>query len=125
MLPFVLHDKLVQDAESPFFEAGSNSIFRVDKVSWIRKLFDLSCAEFDRLDLDRDDPVGSLQDEFELGLDGLDEATVRQRLVKIERLVQKWSQGRKLYGHLYDDLVKLKYLHQRYTNYLRWLTWKG
>ena len=27
----------------------------------------------------------------------------------------------KLYGHLYDDLLKLKYLHQRYTNYLRWL----
>jgi MoxR-like ATPase len=22
---------------------------------------------------------------------------------------------------LYDDLLKLKYLHQRYTNYLRWL----
>jgi hypothetical protein len=24
-------------------------------------------------------------------------------------------------GHLYDDLLKMKYLHQRYTNYLRWL----
>jgi hypothetical protein len=23
-----------------------------------------------------------------------------------------------------DDILKLKYLHQRYTNYLRWLTWK-
>ncbi len=125
MLPFVLHDKLVQDAESPFFEAGSNSIYRVDRISWIRKLFDLSCAEFERLNLDKDDPVGELQKEFELGLDGLDEAQVRQRLLKIERLVQEWSQGRKLYGHLYDDLVKLKYLHQRYTNYLRWLTWKG
>jgi hypothetical protein len=35
-----------------------------------------------------------------------------------------WSKGRKLYGHLYDDVLKLKYLHQRYTNYLRWLKWK-
>ena len=50
---------------------------------------------------------------------------MRKRLVKIERLIQEWSKGRKLYGHLYDDLVKLKYLHQRHTNYLRWLTWKG
>ena len=28
-----------------------------------------------------------------------------------------------LYLGRYDDLLKLKYLHQRYTNYLRWLTW--
>jgi MoxR-like ATPase len=125
ILPFVLHDKLIQDSESPFFEAGSNSVFRVDRVSWIRKLFDLSCAEFDRLNLDKDDPVAALEAEFEQGLDGLDERTVGQRLVKIERLVQDWAKGRKLYGHVYDDVVKLKYLHQRYVNYLRWLKWKG
>ena len=40
---------------------------------------------------------------------------------KIERLLATWSKGRKLYGPLYDDLLKLKYLHQRYTNYLNWL----
>lgn len=125
VLPFVLHDKLVQDPESPYFEAESNRLYRVDRISWIRRLFDLSCAEYERLNLDREDPVGTLEAEFEQGLEGLDEATVRKRLVNIERLVQQWSKGRKLYGHLYDDLVKLKYLHQRYTNYLRWLTWKG
>jgi hypothetical protein len=26
---------------------------------------------------------------------------------------------------MFDDVLKLKYLHQRYTNYLRWLEWKG
>jgi MoxR-like ATPase len=125
ILPFVLHDKLVQDSESPFFEAESNRVYRVDRISWIRRLLDLSCAEYDRLDLDREDSLADLEEEFEQGLDGLDEKTVRQRLVAIERLVQKWAKGQKLYGHIYDDLVKLKYLHQRYTNYLRWLTWKG
>jgi MoxR-like ATPase len=25
---------------------------------------------------------------------------------------------------MYDDVLELKYLHQRYTNYLRWLLWK-
>jgi MoxR-like ATPase len=124
ILPFVLHDKLVQDSESPFFEAESNSIYRVDRISWIRRLFDLSCAEYDRLNLDADDPVARLREEFDRGLDGLDESTVRKRLVEIERLLRQWAQGRKLYGHVYDDIVKLKYLHQRYTNYLRWLTWK-
>ena len=59
--------------------------------------------------------------EFSHGLEGLNESETRRRLVKIERLITEWSKGRKLYGHLYDDLLKLKYLHQRYTNYLRWL----
>lgn len=125
MMPFVLHDKLVQDPESPFFDAAGNAAFRSDKVGWLRRIFDLSCAEYDRLDLDRDDPVAHLEAEFERGLEGVSEKETRARLVKIERLLTDWSKGRKLYGHLFDDLLKLKYLHQRYTNYLKWLTWKG
>ena len=50
---------------------------------------------------------------------------MRAELVKIERLLAEWARGRKLYGHMYDDVLKLKYLHQRYTNYLKWLVWKG
>jgi MoxR-like ATPase len=124
ILPFVLHDKLVQNPDAPFFEAKNHAIYRVDKISWIRKLFDLSCAEYDRLSLDTDDPVAALEAEFGVGPAGLDEQAVRARLAKIEKVVRDWSAGGKLYGHLYDDLVKLKYLHQRYTNYLRWLAWK-
>jgi hypothetical protein len=52
------------------------------------------------------------------------EAEARARLVKIERLLAEWSKGRKLYGHVFDDVLKLKYLHQRYTNYLKWLKYK-
>jgi hypothetical protein len=52
-------------------------------------------------------------------------AEVRARLTKIERQLADWSKGRKLYGHLYDDVLKLKYLHQRYTNYLDWLERKA
>ena len=120
-LPYVLHDKLVQDAEAPFFDAPGQGVFRMDRIGWLRKLFDLSSAEYDRLDLDRTDPVGGLADEFRLGLDGVQEKEVRARLAKIERIIREWSRGQKLYGHLYDDVLKLKYLHQRYTNYLRWL----
>lgn len=125
ILPFVLHDKLVQNSESPFFDAPGHGHYRLDKVSWIRRLFDLSCAEYDRLDLDRDDPVAQLSAEFDKGLEGLPEADARARLVKIERVLAAWAKGRKLYGHVYDDVLKLKYLHQRYTNYLRWLKWKS
>jgi len=125
MLPFVLHDKLGPDHQSPWFEQPGHPPLRTDRVSWIRTLFDLACEEYQRLDLDRDDPVAKLQAEFAAGLDGLDERETRARLVRIERQLSEWSKGRKLYGHMFDDILYLKYLHQRYTNYLHWLTWRG
>lgn len=125
IIPFVLHDKLVQEADCPFFESPENAMFRTDKVGWIRKLFDLSCAEYERLELDRDDPVAELSAEFDKGLDGVTQREVKARLVKIERVLAQWSKSRKFYGHMFDDVLKLKYLHQRYTNYLHWLEWKG
>ncbi len=125
MLPFVLHDKLTPDHDAPFFDAAGNESLRVDRVAWIRRLFDLSCAEYDRLELDRDDPVGELAAVFRRGLEGVTEAQARAQLVRIERILADWSKGRKLYGPMFDDVLTLKYLHQRYANYLRWLAWKG
>jgi MoxR-like ATPase len=121
-LPFVLHDKLVPEPDAPFFEAPGNAVYRIDRVGWVRKLFDLSCAEYDRLNLDKDDPVAQLEAEFASGLEGVTESEVNARLVKIERILADWSKGRKMYGHLFDDVLKLKYFHQRYTNYKKWLT---
>jgi MoxR-like ATPase len=124
VLPFVLHDKLQPDAEAPFFGQAENAPYRTDRLGWLRRLFDLSNEEYDRLDLDRDDPVRDLEDEFAQGFDGVGESETRKRLTRIERLVGERTKGRKLYGPLYDDLLKLKYLHQRYTNYLHWLRTK-
>jgi hypothetical protein len=120
ILPFVLRDKLVPDTDAPFFDAPGNAKYRVDRIGWLRTLFDLSCAEYDRLNLDAEDPVAALAAQFRQGLEGVTTAETRARLVKIERLIAEWSKGRKLYGNLYDDVLSLKYMHQRYTNYLRW-----
>lgn len=125
IIPFVLHDKLVQDTDCPFFESPDHAMLRTDKIGWIRILFDRACAEYERLELDRDDPVAQLAAEFERGLEGLSQRDVSSRLVQIERILGQWSKSRKFYGHMFDDVLKLKYLHQRYTNYLRWLKWKG
>lgn len=125
ILPFVLHDKLVADLDCPFFEAAERAALRSDKIAWIRTMFDMACAEFDRLQLDQQDDVERLTDQFERGLEGVNEREVRKRLTEIERILKSWSQSRKFYGHMFDDVLKLKYLHQRYTNYLRWLTWKN
>ena len=125
ILPFVLHDKLRPDPDAPFFALPENGPYRSDRVSWLRRLFDLASAEYARLDLDRNDAVGEMADEFAQGLDGVSERETRARLVRIEKLIGERVKGRKLYGHLYDDLLKLKYLHQRYTNYLAWLRAQG
>ena len=124
ILPFVLHDKLVQDSDCPFFESVHNASLRSDKITWIRTMFDMACAEYDRLELDKEDAVSKLSRQFEQGLDGVSETEVRKRLIEIERLLKSWSGSRKFYGYMYDDVLKLKYLHQRYANYLRWLSWK-
>lgn len=121
VLPFVLHDKLRPDPDAPFFALPENAPYRTDRVSWLRRLFDLANDEYARLDLDRSDAVGEMAAQFALGLDGVSERETRARLARIEKLVGERVKGRKLYGHLYDDLLKLKYLHQRYTNYLAWL----
>lgn len=125
VLPFVLVNRLIQDPDAPFFEAPGNGPYRADRVGWIRRLFELSCAQYDQQGLDADDPVAELFAEFQLGLDGVSERQVRDRLVRIERTLAGWSSGRKLYGTVYDDIIALKYLHQRYTNYLAWLVSQG
>ncbi|MCA1855602.1 AAA family ATPase [Massilia oculi] len=121
VLPFVLRDKLQPDLEAPFFAEAGNTALRSDRISWLRLLFDLASAEYERLDLDRRDEVGEMAAALARGLDGLDERETTARIVRIEKLVAERVKGRKLYGHLADDLLMLKYLHQRYTNYLAWL----
>ena len=124
VLPFVLHDKLQPDPDAPFFATEGGRAMRLDKVSWLRQLFDAACAEYDRLDLDRDDPVGDLGKQFDAGVDGLAAKEVRRRLAAIEKHIRVIAEGRKFYGHLFDDVLALKSIHQRYTNYLRWLEWQ-
>ena len=69
--------------------------------------------------------AAALQQFMAKGLEGVSESDARGRLVKIERLLGEWSKGRKIYGPMFDDILKLKDMHQRIGNYLRWLKWKG
>lgn len=121
VLPFVLHDKLTPDWDAPFFETPGNAPLRSDRIGWLRRLFDDSAAEYDRLDLDREDAVARLSEQFQVGLSGLSEAELRSRLARIEAVLAELARGKKLYGHLYDDVLVLKCLHHRYSNYLRWV----
>lgn len=125
VLPFVLHDKLQPDLESAPFADPRREPMRADRVTWIRDLFDTTCRQYEAEGLDRDDPVGEVLAELEQGLDGLDEAEVRRRTARIERILETWQDATKLYGSVYEDALALKYAHQRYTNYLAWLRWSS
>lgn len=121
VLPFVFHSRLFADTQAPFFDQAENGVYRSDKVGWLRHLFDQSCMEFDRLGFDNSDIVSDLTKQFNQGLEGVSVKQAQQRIHQIEITIAKIIQGKKMYGHTYEDVVKLKYLHQRYTNYLNWL----
>ena len=125
ILPWCLHEKLQPNITSPFFDQPAAAIFRIDRIAWIRKAFDLACEEYLRLNLERDDPVAEIEARFEKGLDGVGEAAVMKALNAIESLLGRLAKGTKLYAHVHADVVKLKYFHQRYSNYLQWLKWRG
>lgn len=124
VIPWILHEKLVPNPTSPFFDQAQNGIYRIDRIAWIRKAFDASCEEFVRLDLDRNDPVRDVDEIFDRGLEGVPEKEVRKQLNAIETHLASLAKNTKLYAHVQSDVVKLKYYHQRYNNYLRWLTWQ-
>ena len=107
VVPFVLVNRLVQDRDAAFFDAEGNAAYRADRIGWIRRLFDLSCAQYDLQGLDADDPAERFITEFDLGLEGVSERQVRDRLVHIERTLAAWSSGRKLYGTVYDDILAI------------------
>lgn len=125
LVPWVLHEKLVQNPSSPFFDQSTAGVFRVDRVAWLRRAFDLAMEEYARLDLDQSDPILELDATFDRGLEGVAEPEVRRQMNAIEGHLARLAKATKLYAHVQNDVLKLKYYHQRYSNYLRWLTWRG
>ncbi|MEK7468525.1 MAG: AAA family ATPase [Planctomycetota bacterium] len=123
--PFVLHDKLQANATSPFFDQQSAQIYRIDRIAWLRRAWDASCEEFVKLNLDRDDPVAQLDEEFEKGLEGVPMKDVDVQIAKIETVLTGLAKNSKLYAHVQADVLKMKYYHQRYSNYRRWLQAQG
>lgn len=123
IMPFVLHDTLSPYLEAPFFEKQGHGPYRVDRIGWIRELFTLSCKEYDRLKMDSADPIDPIARDFSKGLDGLSLKETDKRIFAIEKALKTMSEAGKLYSHMADDILQLKYYHQRYTNYRRWLKW--
>ena len=119
ILPFVLHDKLQPDADSQFFETPGNETFRVDRNSWIRRMFDLSCAEYERLDLDRVDPVRDIASEMRTRIGGgngcRSQNSTRKNRTTIERLEQRAKTLWKSLRRHFETQISAPALHKLFV----------
>jgi len=121
ILPFVLHAHLHQDPDAPLFAEVEYRTLLSDKVGWIRYLFDQSNLAFDLQRRDEADAIATLKQQFDQGLEGVTSQECQERLAHIEACLTELSQSKKLTGTIHTDALTLKYLHQRYKNYLNWL----
>lgn len=125
IVPFILHEKLHPNLRSPFFQIPEKRIYRMDRVGWIRNLFDMAMERFDSSGRDIDDEVQQVQRLFEQGLDGLGAGEVRKRMSTIHRLIAKFAKRHELDAFLYESVLALKYYYMRYQSYLSWLEAQG
>ncbi len=120
ILPWVLHDKLVPNGRSPFFEAEDHRALLGDRVAWIRALWDAAMEQHARHEPTRR-KVTALRDELDRGLEGLDEATTKKRIGQASNLLDLLMTKHELSGPVYEDLIHLKSIYSRYRNYLQWV----
>lgn len=121
ILPFVLRGKLLPNTTHSRFEVGAEPELLADSLSWLADLFATSGRIYGQLQREKDDPTGDLLREFDAGLDGLSAVEASSRITRVESRLRAIAVAGKLYGRDFDDVVALKYLHQRYTAYLRWV----
>jgi MoxR-like ATPase len=120
ILPFVLHEKLVPNQRSPFFEVKGKRVLLQDRVAWIRHMFDMAMERYPRHEEVRS-KVRALRQELEQGLEGVVQKVVEKRMGQVTALMDQLMKGQELSGPVYEDLVHLKAMHSRYQNYLHWL----
>lgn len=119
VLPFALYGKLEANRTHPRFDIGAEPELLSDALSWLGDLFARSCREQDQ-HRGTDDPVAALLQEFGTGLSGVSALEASRRITAVETQLRRIAETGKLYGRDFDDVVTLKYLHQRYTAYVRW-----
>lgn len=118
--PWVLHEKLTPNARSAFFEAKDHRMLLQDRVAWIRHMFDMAMAQYDKHEPVRR-KVGTLRQELDKGLAGVDLRTTEKRLQAVTVLINELLTKNELSGPVYEDLIHLKSIYSRYRNYATWL----
>jgi len=120
IIPWVLHEKLVPNARSGFFEAKGKKALLQDRVAWIRNMWDTAMDQFGRHEPTRR-KVTLLRMQLDLGLDGVERKAVEQRIGQVKSLLEQLMKKQELSGAVYEDIIQLKSIYSRYNNYAHWL----
>ena len=120
ILPWVLHEKLVPNPQSAFFDREERQRLLFDRVTWLRTMWDTSMSQFAAHDVVRK-PVTRLRVLLDQGLEGIAANDVRKRMADVLQLLERLTQKSELSGAVYEDLIQLKAIYARYQNYLNWL----
>ena len=120
LLPWILHEKLVPNPQSAFFDREERQHLLMDRVSWIRRMWDTSTAQFAAHEPIRK-RILPLRNQIELGLEGVKAGEVRSRMSLVLDVLNDLSKKTELSGPVYEDLVQLKSIYSRYQNYLNWV----
>jgi uncharacterized alpha-E superfamily protein len=113
VLPFVLFDKLRANPQSAFFQKTENQVLLVDRITWIRRLFERALAQHAAYKEVRE-PVRKLQEELGAGTSGVSAADLKKRLTQVRQRLDEMLKKNELGGAVYDDLIVLKDAHARY-----------
>jgi MoxR-like ATPase len=120
ILPWVLHEKLVPNARSQFFEGKGLRALLQDRVAWIRNMLDMALDSYPRHEPLRT-KVHKERDLLDAGLAGVDLKTAQKRLGGVTALMKEVVTKNELSGAVYEDLIHLKSMYSRYQNYAAWL----
>jgi hypothetical protein len=118
LLPWVLHDKLQANPQSAFFQKSENQVYLLDRVSWIRQLFDRAVTQHAAFASVRR-PTLELQQACAVGpLQGVPTPELKQRLGQVQKRVEAVLLENEMNGATHGDLLLLKDLHVRCQNEL-------
>jgi MoxR-like ATPase len=124
IVPWVLHEKLVPNARSPFFEAKGKRALLQDRVAWIRSMFDMAMEQYPKHEPTRK-KVRALRAQLLTAEGGVPPGTpikeAQARLGQVQQLLEQLMTRSELSGPVYEDLIHLKSMYSRYQNYLHWL----
>lgn len=121
VLPFVLRGKMLPNRSHPRFDGDADRELALDSIAWLGGLWAESTRQYQALGFEQKDAVRELLQQASAGLDGVSAVETARRITAVEAAIATIAGTGKLYGRSYDDLLALKYLHQRYSNYRRWL----
>ena len=114
VLPWALFDKLKLNAQGAYFQKVENKVYLTDRVSWIRQLFDRAVQQHAAYEPVRR-PLLELEKETE-DIGRLGRMEIEGRIRQIRTAIEDLLQRNELNGPVYEDLVRLKHLHNRYLH---------